>query len=100
MADRKKQAEGCRVEKRLSKKEAVREWERRVRGQVRVQGSWYVFRRLGADGRQSHVPLFWLQGGEYPMRVLDADEVELILDRIWVRVWSGTAQIMMNKPML
>ena len=34
------------------------------------------------------------------MRALDADEAELILDRIRVRVWSGTAQIMMNNPML
>ena len=42
----------------------------------------------------------WLQGGKYPVRALDADEAELILDRIWVRVRSGTARIMMNNPML
>ena len=42
----------------------------------------------------------WLQGGENPVRALDADEVELILDRIRVCVRSGTAQIMTNNPML
>ena len=32
------------------------------------------------------------------MRALDADEAELILDRLRVRVLSGTAQIMTNNP--
>ena len=100
MADRKQQAEGRQVERRLCEKEVVREWERRIRGRSRVQRSWYLFRRLGAGGRQSHLPLFWLQGGEYPVRALDADEAELIVDRIHVHVRSGTAQIMTNNPML
>ena len=34
------------------------------------------------------------------MRVLDADEAELILDRLCMHVRSGTAQILTNHPIL
>ena len=46
------------------------------------------------------MPFFWLQGGEHPLRALDADEVELILDQVHVGVRSGTAWIMTNNPIL
>ena len=34
------------------------------------------------------------------MRVLDVDEAELILDRLHMRVHSGTAHTMTNDPIL
>ena len=79
------------MERHLREREAVREWERRVRGAGKSPRILVCLQAVGTDGPQFHVPLLWLQGGEYPVMALDADEVELILDRIRVRVQSGTA---------
>ena len=88
------------MERRLREREAVREWERRVRGAGKSPRILVCLQVVGADGHQFHVPLLWMQGGEYPVRVLGMDEAELILDRIRVHVQSGTTQIMTNNPML
>ena len=41
-----------------------------------------------------------LQGGEYPVRALNATEEEIVLDQICTRVRSGTAQIFIDNPLL